>query len=707
MNKIKNIKIGLSIILASLLIVPIISFGATQNKENFSTTNSIDNSSIAVSADKIVPEKYGNPGEVQFEVDINVTAIGALSPSLVPAPGDWWHDWKNYVKFTSLTGIKLNYEMTTDAIDANGNITLKFEANDTQKYTYGYYQMALSKDTIKPSFSANKTTVSTVLASTVTLSNYQQYVNVVDPDKTILTISFGHDDTTGTLILKVTYRGTTDHSDDQIVDHFNDSITGFVIAKTEPPTIAINAKTIQILPSAMNNNNFKNYLDISDPTAIASISSIKADDINGTLAFVANIYKMSTHSPGTPTFPFSYSFDHGFATAIKPLTITKTSHAQEVLPSIVDSSNYKTYLTIDDYYGSLIKNSMKFTHDDSSGELDVSVDYYTSNYKSKGGATKHHSFKIMGFATATITPTLKINTMAISQITEAFFKSLIIVNYPTQTMDQLEGYVSVTNDFDTNRLADVAYAKHSLTISYYKTSYTQSPTKTETITLKIPDFAKDAPWPPKFSLTSEASKALPVTIDGTNYRTYLNVVDPNNTLINNDIHFNGDNYTGKLSISGTYYNTTDRSPSGPTFTYSYIFDGFRIGDIKPVISVKDNVNEILPSYITSANYATYLDVVDEDRSLIPSNMQFTSDDVNGNLTLKGAYYITAVHNNGAPTASYSYDLKGFDFTTPTNNDNNLYIIIGAVCAAIVLLIIIAIVSWIYMTRTSKVTKFWE
>ncbi len=489
-NKIKKIKLGLSIILVSLLlIIPVIAFGAAPwNKENFNTSNSINNSTISSSNGNVVTRTYGT-GPSKFQVHIKIDPIAKLSPSTVPPVGkEWDNSSGQYATYTSTYGNPLVYTMKTEKIDASTHtVAIKFESDLYQgMWSHGTYSTNLSRDTAVPTFVANPTTGKTVLPSVIKKSgNYQDYINVNDSDNVMIS----HDyyeviDEMGVVNVKGTYRATTYVGSGQIVRNFYRVITGFAKSTPNAPDIkTIDSAINKILPSQINKNNYQDYLTIKGVKfSDIDIISFTPHDTTGKLDFKIKYYTTSYHSATAPSVEKTYFFEN-FASSNSCPKLSVRANVNKILPSKIKDSNYTQYLFFD--MPSSIKIINSFKADDTLGTLAVDVSYYPTSYHGSETATTNHTYNFTTFASL-ITPQITLKQDNISQITEANFANMINNRNPSEVTNALKEYVTISNVKPTD-ITNISYSDGQMTITYHSTSYSYSPTLT--IKQRISGFA--------------------------------------------------------------------------------------------------------------------------------------------------------------------------------------------------------------------------
>ena len=291
-------------------------------------------------------------------------------------------------------------------------------------------------------------------------------------------------------------------------------------------------------------------------------------------------------------------------------------------------------------------------------------------------------------------PTFKITASATevlpSTVNSSNYTNYFYIDYPYQ----IKNFTGFTSNNVTGEL--------DMDINIYTTTDLGHNAPYKNVPYNITGFAKTGISEPKFEITDKvlSERTLPSTINNNNYKDYLNVVDPDISLITNDITFDSDNSTGKLTIDGYYYTTNYHATNAPKHTLEYQFEGFAFYSKKPSFKINNIPNEVSPSTINITNYRQYLEVKDDNTSLVPDSIRFNSDDSTGLLTVSGSYYSTNFHGSGAFTSNYSYDIKGFSVNKNKTSTINEDIIIIATVSSVFIILIVGLIAW-YFSNKSK------
>ncbi len=704
-NKNKCLKVSLSLILGTILIIPLTAIGINSIENVEKTTSVLNGNEVGgPPGDFTIPIDENN---IKYTIIIHQNKLAPLTTDMVPKKGDNWNNYGSYVTFkTDMTN--LSFGLWTEALDVkNHKVELGFNgytAYHSKDFAIGYHWVNLSTKNQTPTFKGKN--VASILPSVISNDNFNTYVEVIDPDKTILSASTQSDNANGKLTITGTYRETSYTYSDKLTKNFSTTITGFA-RPTNAPSMKAKSNIKEILPSKVNKDNYQNYITVTNASQIADVEWIHPHNSTGKLELRVKFYTTTYHTNGAPADYATFNFSN-FATSSTSPVVTNKSNDDQILPSQVTNANYSDYLNVTNISSIIPQGKVpneylfKLTPDDVKGNLDVRIEYYTTSYHGTNNPpTNWYSYELTGFAELTTKgPSITINQANISEITENTFESKIVENDPVLTLNQLSHYVYI-NDFDVNKIAKITYSNEHLKVYYYKTSYAHSPTPLLYSEKLISGFST-AGGVPSFQVKPGAKDILPTSIDSSNFETYLKIFDNDERLIESDMHFSGNNFTGVLMVTGTYYSTSVKTATAPKLEYSYSFPGFRIGDIRPAITTNDNVNEVLASYISPTNYSKYLNVIDDDLSLIPGSMKFTSDDLSGSLLLEGSYYSTSSHNEGSPTSEYSFSFTGFDLVGGPKSNENLYLFIGAIASVVALLILISVVSWLHIKKKKAI-----
>ncbi len=470
-HKIKYIKASLSVILGSLLIMPILAFNTPLNNKTFENTNSI-NSSVNQVGDPDINIHFGS-GTYYCSATIHADTIGRLSPGTLPAKGVVWDNTNSiYVSFQAASSGE-KFKIYTDSIEYNSMVVIKMVSEDTDHHTAsGDALINLHADTKKPTFKTNADG-NKVLPKTINANNYSDYITVTDQDKVLLNVTgVTGNNSDGTAVIDGTYRATTYKGSGQIVRSFSYPLKDFAKITNEP-TISTNTKSraSEVLPSSVDNINYKNYLNISDQSRIVTVLSFTPYDKTGQLEMEIKYYSTSYHGSGASTNRYTYNLSNFAKSNSYPNFIAK-SNIPEILPSKINASNYTNYLNFNG--PSSEKGINNFEADDIKGTLDVEVEYFTTSFHGKGAASKTHTYHFLGFATR-VTPTMTLNQSNIGKITESDFIKKISNKNVSDTIDALRDYVIIDN-VKAQEITTLNYNGGTLKLTYHSTSWKNSST---------------------------------------------------------------------------------------------------------------------------------------------------------------------------------------------------------------------------------------
>ncbi len=134
----------------------------------------------------------------------------------------------------------------------------------------------------------------------------------------------------------------------------------------------------------------------------------------------------------------------------------------------------------------------------------------------------------------------------------------------------------------------------------------------------------------------------------------VNIVNGNNNaknLVTQNTSQNSLSNNQEIDVLNTQAKTMDAN-----FDDSVVTESTASSVRKPVVTAKKNINQILPSKVTTTNYDSFLTITPETD--LETDPHFKASDDTGELVVTGYYYTTSVHSTGQ-TASYSYSLTGF------------------------------------------------
>ncbi len=330
-------------------------------------------------------------------------------------------------------------------------------------------------------------------------------------------------------------------------------------------------------------------------------------------------------------------------------------------------------------------NSSKKSEENIDNQLNISQSLETSENESSTLTSKSTSFPVPTFTT-----NIDASKVLPSVVTKTNYAKYFVVGNPAQI-------VNGTMSFEANNVEGNLVIKMMI----YKT-YDETKTAPATYTFNN-QFARTGVSKPMFNVGDKTllERTLPSTINNNNYKDYLIVDDNDGSLITNDITFDGNDATGELTITGSYYTTSFQGNTAPRHTIKYRFQGFAFYSQKPLFKINDIQTEILPSAIDDSNYQQYLEVKDDNASLVPNSVKFNSNDGTGVLTVTGSYYTTNFHGPGALMSTYSYNIKGFDVGKSKTASINEDIIIIATVSSILGILLIGLIIWYFLNKSRE------
>ena len=363
-----------------------------------------------------------------------------------------------------------------------------------------------------------------------------------------------------------TYYTTTDKVPGAPTGTYMYQLANFAKTNTSPIFTGKPNADKKVLPSEVNLNNYQDYLTLQDPnhSVVTNDITFKDNNITGTLLISGTYYTTSYHAAGAPTSNYNYTINGFASSSVKPVFTTK-KNVSTILPSIVDSTNWTNYLNVTDS-SALITNDINFNPGDSSGQLTVSGRYYSTSNKSPGYPTAPYSYTLSGFAEVYVAPTFSIIASQSQKVLPS-----------TVNVSNCNNYLNIIDPSKDLIMSDMHFnsddIKGQLTITgtYYTTSSKATGAPIDSFKYSLNGFASNSVKPMFVIIESNAKKVLPSAVNSSNYTSYLNVIDPSESLVQKDMKFIYDNSTGSLTIRGSYYLTSgDTSKS----VYTYNFTNF-------------------------------------------------------------------------------------------------------------------------------------
>ncbi len=326
----------------------------------------------------------------------------------------------NLKGYVSVTGIAMN--AITNISYANKTLTVTYHENTwsgsapkNQNHGISGFAKVVNAPTIEVNKDNIATITDTVFAQLIVPNNPSQtldkdhlgpYVTINGtPKAEMIDISFASDS------LKIKYHENTYATSTPASKSFD--IKGFAIA-TSAPTITLNDAGKKVLPSVLNNENYRQFLNVSSYSAVIDVVDFKSNDVTGHLEFNIKYYTSTYHGNKAPVNLELYKLD-GFALSTKKPTLTANSKSIQVLPTMVDANNYKSFITITDPDNSLIPfvegaKKSNFVGDDSKGTLTINGTYYETTAHTNTSPIGEFSYTLINkFAIGVKVPKLTVN----------------------------------------------------------------------------------------------------------------------------------------------------------------------------------------------------------------------------------------------------------------------------------------------------------
>ncbi len=590
------------------------------------------------------------------------------SQDIVPSKIDTTN-YTTYIKANDPNGtLIVNDIKFTNTNDKKGTLTISgsyWTSTNHVSTSIGSYSYDLSgfanTNVTAPTFTL-RTNAKEILPSSISNTNYTNYLKVKDSDNTLITSDVkisNQNDKNGTLTISGKYWTSSNHVQTSIGSYSYD-LSGFANTNVTSPVFSSNGRSHEILPSKVTKTNYVNYMDVTNPKTLI-INDIKfsnQNDTDGTLTVSGSYWSSTIHTSKASTGTYLYNLS-GFAnTSVKAPIFRPNSSSPEILPSKVTNGNYTPYLNVIDIDKTLIPKDIKFSNqNDSNGTLTISGSYWTStNHVSTSIGS--YSYDLSGFANTDVkkpifTPNTKSKEILPSKITNTNY-----VNY----MDVFNTSTLITKDIKISNQND---KKGTLTISgSYWTSTNHVSTSMGSYSYDLSGFANSNVTKPVFKTNANSSSVFPSGVNTTNYSTYLDVVDPDKTLITKDITFsNQQDAYGTLKVSGNYWTSTNHVQTS-IGSYSYDLSGFAIKIVPPKFTIiKSTASKTLPSKVGISNYTKYINVIDPSKTLIPNDIHFSSNNEKGELTISGTYYKNKPKTGARTIGNYTHTLNGFACTS--------------------------------------------
>ncbi len=471
---------------------------------------------------------------------------------------------KTFIKATSVAG-----DNSKGTLKVNGTYyKTTFHGNKAAIGNFSTTISGFSKNTNPPVISFNKVNISHITEADfeskiiannpkTTMDNMKGFMAISNLDVSMIkTISYVNGKVTVTYYTSLSGSGPT-----KTIDSF---VSGFA-TKVAAPIITINQTNI----SKITENDFKKKIVANDPSK--TLKNLK-DYVTVSGIAIGAIKNISYTSSGKKNFIVSYHANtwsgsatndatheiSGFVTSMPAPTISVNNAGKKVLPSILNVNNYTQYLSVGT--NGTISSIVSFSPNDATGHLDFRIKFYTTSFHGSGAPTDFYTYLLDGFITSTNAPSVSFKTVD-QQVLPS-----IVNDHNYQTYFNISDPKSSIVTGSIKYEADNAVGKLTVTGSYYATSIHTSGSTTGNFSYSSSDFAHSSVVP-ILTINSEAKKVVPSTIDISNYSNYLDIKDPDKSLITSSLRFNSDDANGKLTIRGSYYVSSYHGGGAPTTKY--------------------------------------------------------------------------------------------------------------------------------------------